>query len=350
VLFDDVSTCTVPTTATLRDVAENLESSGLRHCLVVDIDEKLVGIVSDGDIRRGLLAGRGLDDTVVEVMNTRFVSAPTSARPSALGALAKTKQLSHIPIVDLNGRLAGLFIDKAAGALATRPNTVVIMAGGLGLRLRPLTETVPKPMLSVAGKPMVQHTLEALRAEGFRKFLVSLNYLGEQIEQHFGDGSVFGVRIHYIREEKPLGTAGALSLLAEIPSDPIVVVNGDVLLSARISDIVDHHNSSGAEITVGVKVLDTQIPFGVVEVENGRITGIIEKPVYRDFVNAGVYVLSSQVIADIVPGEPLDMPDLVAARVNARGVFAFALHESWRDLGRLEDLEAARRDYEGRGE
>jgi dTDP-glucose pyrophosphorylase len=349
VLIADVSSCAVPTAATMKDVVENLTVSGLRLCLVVDGAGKLVGIVSDGDIRRGLLAGKGLDDPIVDVMNGNFVSASGAQGLAELGTLARARELTHIPIVDERGMATGLFIDQVEEKHnAFLQNTVVIMAGGMGLRLRPLTETTPKPMLSVAGKPMMQHTIEALKAEGLRNFVLSLNYLGEQIEQHFGDGSTFGVDITYVREKEPLGTAGSLSLLDQTFSDPIVVVNGDVLLSAKISDMLRYHTSHNAEITVGVKVLDTQIPFGVVNLDGSRITGISEKPVYRDFVNAGVYVLAPQVLEDVAPGVRLDMPELVAGRLSQQAVYAFPLHESWRDLGHMEDLENARRDYESK--
>ena len=346
-ILDDLRLCSVKDSATVRDVVANLDESSLRLALVVDSQGILLGIVSDGDIRRGLLAGRTLDDQATAVMNTRFTVAPASSPTDELRALARAREISHVPLVDLDGRPVQLYLERPEAVLSRQPNTVVIMAGGKGLRLRPLTETTPKPMLAVAGKPMVQHTLEALRAEGFRNFVMTLNYLAEQIEDYFGDGESFGVSISYVREDQPLGTAGALSLLEGPFVAPVIVVNGDLLLSAKIADMVAYHNQNGAGVTVGVKLLDTQIPFGVVEVDGSRVTGIAEKPVYRDFVNAGVYVLSPEILSDIVPGARLDMPDLVSRHIGAENVFAFPLHESWLDLGRIEDLEKARRDLEG---
>ena len=348
-LIADVSSCAVPTAATMKDVVENLTVSGLRLCLVVDGAGKLVGIVSDGDIRRGLLAGKGLGDPIVDVMNGNFVSASGAQGLAELGTLARARELTHIPIVDERGMATGLFIDQVEEKQnAFLQNTVVIMAGGMGLRLRPLTETTPKPMLSVAGKPMMQHTIEALKAEGLRNFVLSLNYLGEQIEQHFGDGSTFGVDITYVREKEPLGTAGSLSLLDQTFSDPIVVVNGDVLLSAKISDMLRYHTSHNAEITVGVKVLDTQIPFGVVNLDGSRITGISEKPVYRDFVNAGVYVMEPHIVEQLERGVRVDMPDIVGSTLGQGAVVAFPLHETWIDMGRPEDLRRAEDEHRGR--
>jgi NDP-sugar pyrophosphorylase family protein len=251
--------------------------------------------------------------------------------------------------VDEEGKLTGLFIDQPDGEAAPRNNSVVIMAGGMGLRLRPLTENTPKPMIPVGGKPMVQHTIESLRAEGFVDFVLAINYLGDQIEGHFGDGSGLGVRITYVKEEQPLGTGGALSLLEGAFTAPIVVINGDVLLSARLADMLNYHHSHSADITVGVKVLETQIPFGVIELAGNQIVGMQEKPVYRDFVNAGVYVLEPSVVGSVPAAVRLDMPDLVAEWLGRRKVFAYPMHESWRDLGRIDDLELARQDYDREG-
>ena len=193
---------------------------------------------------------------------------------------------------------------------------------------------------------MVQHTIEALRSEGFANFVLAINYLGDQIETHFGDGSDFGVDISYVREAQPLGTGGALSLLEGNFQSPILVVNGDVMLSAKISEMLDFHNESGGELTVGVKLLETQIPYGVVDVDGSRILGIKEKPVYRDFVNAGVYVVNPGLLGQVPHDEKFDMTDLLAKVIEISTATAFPLHESWIDLGRHEDLLRAREQHD----
>jgi dTDP-glucose pyrophosphorylase len=350
VLVDDVSRCVVPGSATLKEVVENLNSSGLRLCLLVDSDDRLLGIVSDGDIRRGLLAGAGLQSLATTVMNADFVAAPSGTVVSELTRVVRLREVTHLPLLGDDGRLAGLFIGQPDGEGAVRDNTVVIMAGGMGLRLRPLTDSTPKPMLPVGGKPMVRHTIESLHAEGFVNFVFAINYLGEQIQEHFGDGSDLGVRITYVKEEQPRGTGGALSLLEGAFTSPLVVINGDVLLSARLTEMLNYHHSHSADITVGVKVLDTQIPFGVIELEGNHIVAMQEKPVYRDFINAGVYVLEPGVVRSVAPSVRLDMPDLVAGWLGRRKVFAYPMYEPWRDLGSIEDLESARQDYERRSE
>ena len=349
-LVDDVSRCCVTESATVKDVVESLTSSGLRLCLVVGTHDSLLGIVSDGDIRRGLLAGAGLDSAAKTVMNPSFASAQNGTAVPELTRLARSHEVTHLPLVDGEGKLAGLFIDQPDGETAARDNTVVIMAGGMGLRLRPLTENIPKPMIPLGGKPMVQHTIESLRAEGFVNFVLAINYLGDQIEGHFGDGSGLGVGVTYVKEEQPLGTGGALSLLEGALTSPIVLINGDVLLSARLTEMLSYHQSHSADITVGVKVLDTQIPFGVIELEGNHIVAMQEKPVYRDFVNAGVYVLEPEVVRSVAPAVRLDMPDLVGEWLGRQKVFAYPMHESWRDLGDIEDLERARRDFDRKGD
>ena len=346
-LVSDISRFVVPDSANVKAVVENLTSSGLRLSLVVNSEMRLVGIVSDGDIRRGLLAGQGLDSPVIEIMNTSFSSARSGVPLTELRQSVRSRGVSHLPLVDTTGRLQGLFIDTTDTEVSKKDNTVVIMAGGLGLRLRPLTESTPKPMLLVGGKPMVQHTIESLRAEGFANFVLAVNYLGEQIEGHFGDGSDLGVRITYVKESQPLGTGGALSLLQDNYQNPIVVANGDVMLSAKISEMLEFHQQMGGELTVGVKLLETQLPYGVVEVDGTRILGIREKPVYRDFVNAGVYVLNPTLLGGIPRDVKFDMTELLEQVIETDTAVAFPLHESWVDLGRHEDLVRAREEHDG---
>ena len=250
-------------------------------------------------------------------------------------------KIDQVPLVDGNGVVSGLEFLANVDYSDAKPNTVVIMAGGLGMRLRPLTDHVPKPMIPVGGKPMLEWILTAASEDGFRKFVLAVNYLGEQIEEYFGDGEDFGVHISYVKEKEPLGTAGALSLLSEEQVDSIVVLNGDVLMQARLSEMVEFHRAEQADMTLAVKVLDTQIPFGVVSLKGSYVEEIREKPVYRDYVNAGIYVMEPEIIRTIPRMSRLDMPDLISQVLADRRVLAFPLHESWIDLGRRSDLEKA---------
>lgn len=341
----EVSEITLPESATMRDVVECLDRSPIKMVLVVDSSGVLVATATDGDVRRGLLAGHHLEDSLLPIARREFISAGQEALISERDAKLKTHGIAYLPIVNAEGRVVDLYSSLEAANQEPLPNTVVIMAGGLGMRLRPMTETTPKPMLPIAGKPMLQHIVEGLRNEGFLDIVLSINYLGHQIQEHFGDGAAFGVTISYVSEEKPLGTGGALSLLGREFSEPLVVMNGDVLMAAKVSDLVRYHSENMAEVTVGVKILETQIPFGVMTLDGARIMGVEEKPTYRDYVNAGLYVVNPSVLHEIPKGERFDMPSILASRIGTSKALAFPLHESWIDLGRPADLNIAQHRY-----
>ena len=302
----------------------------------------LVASVTDGDIRRALLAGNSLDSPAALAYNSSFVSLLEGSDWSSEIAEGSARGFTGYPVVDTGGALVCVEVRPVPGPHTARKNTVVIMAGGKGLRLRPLTEQTPKPLLRVGGKPVLQHIIENLRDEGFTDIVVAINYLGEQIEAHFGDGSSFGVHIKYLREETPLGTAGALSLLKPPFSSPLVVMNADLVVSARIGQLVDYHLTEKAIITVGAKIVETMVPFGVLGTKGHTIQVIEEKPTHKDLINAGVYVLNAEVVEQLEPSAPADMPELIAANVDSGSVLAFPLHEDWLDLGRPDDLRRAR--------
>lgn len=344
-LIEDIGPCLVAPTATVKQVIENLTNSGLLIALVVDSDGLLLGLVGDGDIRRGLLSGSTLGDPVTKIMNPHFSSARKELASREIRALAELRGVIHIPLVDHQERVVALYVDNPNWLPRKKTNLVVIMAGGKGNRLRPLTEKTPKPMVRVAGKPMMQHMLENLRAEGFCTFVVSVNYLSQQIEEYFGDGDSFGVDITYLREKQPLGTAGSLSLIKGEPKEPLIVINGDVLITAKVSEMLSFHLETGAEMTIGVKLVENQIPFGVVEIQGSTVTAIQEKPVRRDFVNAGVYVLEPSILKHVKAEQRKDMTELVLERLDAKAVRAFPIHEEWIDMGSPEDLIRASKEF-----
>lgn len=341
----------VPGGGSVRDVIESLNRARTKIALVVDGHRKLLGTVTDGDIRRSLLGGASLETTAQDVAQKNFQSLPDQSSPEEARRYMRRHKIDQVPLVDENGVVTGLEFLADRDYFDAKPNTVVIMAGGLGMRLRPLTEHVPKPMIPVGGKPILERILTAAREDGFRSFVLAVNYLGEQIEEYFGDGRDFGVEITYVKEEEPLGTAGALSLLSEEQTDSIMVLNGDVLMQARLSEMLEFHRAEQAEMTLAVKVLDTQIPFGVVTLHGSYVEEIREKPVYRDYVNAGIYVIEPEILRTIPRMGRLDMPDLISQVVTDRRVLAFPLHESWIDLGRRSDLEKAESElfYRPRG-
>jgi len=308
---------------------------------VTDSNGNLLAAVTDGDVRRALLAGHGLDSRADAAFNTNFFALEENVDSAHVTAGAAKNGFREYPVVDSDGRLVCVEVQGSGGERVARDNTVVVMAGGKGLRLRPLTEETPKPLLLVRGKPILQHIIDNLRDEGFSDIVLAINYLGEQIESYFQDGSSFGVNIRYIKEDRALGTAGALSLLQEPISSPIVVMNGDLVLAASVGKMVDYHLEKQATITVGAKVVETTIPFGVLSTRGLVVEGIAEKPTYRDLVNAGVYVLNSEIFAPLSANQSFDMPELILENVDAGKVIAFPMHETWADLGHPLDLSRA---------
>ena len=325
----------------VRDVVEIIDKYGHGTVFVTDDHGILQAAVTDGDVRRGLLAGYGLDSPASCVFNTDFFALVEGVGSDLMDSARANPGVREIPVLDSDGRLVCVQFRPHIGGPASRENTVVIMVGGKGSRLRPLTNEVPKPLLPVAGKPMLQHIIENLRGEGFSDIVLAINYLGEQIENYFQNGSAFGVNIRYVKEDDALGTAGALSLLRQPFSSPIVVMNGDIVLAASVGKMVDYHLEKQAKITIGAKVFETTIPFGVLSMEGLVVRTIEEKPTHRDFVNAGVYVLDARVLESLPTNRVTDMPDLIMQNVRDGGVVAFPMYENWADLGRPEDLMRA---------
>lgn len=297
--------------------------------------------MTDGDVRRALLEGHGLDSPADAAYNTEYMKLLAQDRGVSGQVFRMRPDLKELPVVDLSGRLLCIEQRSEGQARPDRPNTVVIMAGGKGLRLRPLTEETPKPLLLVGGKPILQHIIDSLRGEGFTDIVLAINYLGEQIEEFFQDGSRFGVNVRYLKEDRALGTAGALSLLRDAHASPVVVMNGDLILSSSIGKMLDYHEENLATITVGAKVVETIIPYGVMTTNGRVIEGIEEKPTRRDLVNAGVYVLNPEVLASVIPDQVTDMPQLIIENLKGRKALAFPLHETWADLGSPQQLKRA---------
>lgn len=336
----------IPFDTPLRKTIEVIDNEALKIALVVDKDNRLLGTVTDGDIRRGILRGCALEASVQQVMN----SSPTIARQNEgrelILALMRQKQINQIPVVDNDGTVVGLEVLESMLEAPKRDNWVVLMAGGLGVRLKPLTDEMPKPLLKIGGKPILETILENFLEYGFNKFYISVNYKGEMIEQHFGDGSRWGVEIRYLHEKKKLGTAGALSLLPEQPVLPMVVMNGDVLTKVNFQQLLDFHLEHKAQATMCVREYDFQVPYGVVKIDQHRIYSIEEKPVQHFFVNAGIYVLEPETICLISENEPVDMPALFEKIMASKGETAvFPLREYWVDIGRFDDFERATSEF-----
>lgn len=313
---------------------------------VVDEKGRLLGTVTDGDIRRGILNGYNLDTEISEIMNAQPKVEIAGKEAAVYQNLMEQNELKQLPIIDSKREIINILFSHSLGVIPKKDNIVVLMAGGLGTRLRPLTNHTPKPMLHIGNKPILEIIMESFKDHGFSNFIISVNYKKEMIKDYFQDGSNFGVNITYIDEDKRMGTAGALSLLKDKPTSPFFVMNGDLLTKVNFEQLLDFHKEAGSVATMCVREYDYQIPFGVVETEEHRFLSIKEKPTHRSFVNAGIYVLSPEVITSIPDNEFYDMPELFEKLVaNKMNLSAFPLREYWMDIGRLDDYEKANGEY-----
>lgn len=340
-----VQFCIAPS-ATIRKALEVLNEYGLQICCVVDQNGLLLGAVTDGDIRRGLLNGAELSQSVDKVMNTEPKFVKSGTKRSLVAKKMSELGVKQLPIVNAKVQVIDLELDQLVTNL-NRTNHVVLMAGGFGKRLRPLTDDVPKPLLLVDGVPILEHTLVRFREKGFSKFTLSVNYMSEKVMAHFGDGVRWNVEISYLKEEKPMGTCGALSLLKYRPQEPFFVMNGDLLTQANFGHIMDFHVENEATATMCVREYAQQIPYGVVKLNGHEILSIEEKPNEVSHINAGIYVLSPEVLPFITENTFIDMPTLFMNLKNKNmKIISSVLKEYWLDIGRIEDFHKAQSDYE----
>ncbi len=332
----------LPVNSTIEQAIRNLDQVAIKIVLVVNEVGELEGTISDGDIRRGLLRGLELDSSIASIIHHNALVVPPEMSRDMVMQLMVANKILQIPVVDEDRHVVGLHLWNEITTPPTRANLMVIMAGGMGKRLRPHTENCPKPLLPVAGKPMLEHIIERAKLEGFSRFVLAIHYLGHMIEDHFGNGVNLGVKIEYLREPSPLGTAGALSLLNPLPDAPFLVTNGDVITDIHYGELLDFHVRHDAAATMAVRVHEWQHPFGVVQTEGIEIVGFEEKPVARSHINAGVYVLDSEALSLLETNSPCDMPTLFE-RLQARDkrTVAYPMHEPWLDVGRPDDLNRA---------
>ena len=332
----------LPANATIQQAIRNLDQVAIKIVLVVNDADELEGTISDGDIRRGLLKGLDLNSPIASLIHRNALVVPPEMGRDMVMQLMVANKIQQIPVVDEHHHVVGLYLWDEITAPPARPNLMVIMAGGMGTRLRPHTESCPKPLLSVAGKPMLEHIIERAKLEGFRHFVLAIHYLGQMIEDYFGNGERLGVRIDYLREQSPLGTAGALGLLNPRPDAAFVVTNGDVITDIRYGELLDFHIRHAAAATMAVRVHEWQHPFGVVQMQGVEIIGFEEKPVARSHINAGVYALDPDALGLLIANAHCDMPTLFE-RLQAKGkrTVAYPMHEPWLDVGRPDDLQSA---------
>jgi len=332
--------------STIKNVLEIIDNGDMRIALIVEKNNKLIGTISDGDIRRAFLNGATIDDNIENIIFKDFTYAKVGDSKEKLIKLAKHNQIYIIPIVDENFILVG--IEEVNDLIATKEykNRVVLMVGGLGTRLRPLTDDMPKPLLKVGNKPILETIIENFSKYGFKEFILSVNYKSEMIKEYFGNGSHFGVHIEYVHEDKRMGTAGALSLMKDKLKDDFFVMNGDLLTNINYEHLLNYHLNDDTVATMCVKEYDFQIPYGVVNIDNNHITSISEKPLHKFFVNAGIYMLSPQALKLIPDNEFFDMPTLFDNLIkHKKKTISFPIREYWLDIGEIEEYKKANIEY-----
>jgi len=329
------------------EVIKIIDRNSQQIAVVTDEERKLLGTVTDGDIRRGILKGISLNSPVSLIMNPHPVTIPKLRDRNSIINILKANKVRHLPVVDAERRIIGI---ERLDELLTDAHSdawVVIMAGGYGKRLEPLTNTCPKPMLKIGEKPVLQTILEQFIQQGFSRFCISVHYKPEQIKDFFGDGSNWGAEIHYIDEEKRMGTAGSLSQLPFVPSEPILVINGDILTKLGFIQLLDFHLEHQAKATIAVTTYDYQVPYGVIKANRDRLVGFEEKPVYANFINAGIYVLNPEVLNYVPRNSYFDMNNLFEMILqNDEPSCIFPIREYWTDIGDMKSFDQACKDYE----
>ena len=329
----------------IRQAISTIEKGGLKIALIINKDNQLVGTICDGDIRRGLLKGLTLDSALSKIIYKNYHRANSKVSQEEISKIMRENSISQIPIVTKDNKLIGLEISQDLLPKSSKfliPNYAVLMAGGKGTRLKPFTDDCPKPLLRINGKPILEIILEQCINSGIRNFYISVHYLAEKIINYFGDGSKWNVKIDYLKENMPLGTAGALKLLPSNFANSIIVINGDVLTKTNFQEILKYHSKNRADITICAREHKLSSPYGVIEVEGINFKSMVEKPSFRQLVNAGIYVINPKIIKLIKPNQNLDMPELIyLSNTQKKNVIVYPIHEYWIDIGKPESLDKA---------
>lgn len=328
--------------ATIRQAMETIDRGSCEIVFVLDSDGRLLGTITDGDIRRAILSGATLGGQASQFMKRDFTFVSNEMNRADVLDLMKARFIQQIPVLDENGRFIGIHLFREMLGAVPRDNWAIIMAGGRGERLRPLTDNLPKPMVKVAGRPILERTILHLVGFGIQRIFLSINYLGEIIQKYFGDGSAFGCRIDYLKEDQPLGTGGALSLLPDRPEKPFLVLNGDLITQFNVDRMLQFHSSGSFTATIAVYEYIHTVPYGVVEISNNYIRSILEKPTQAWTANAGIYIFDPNLVERVPKNTFFPLPSLIEECLEKKeSVGAFPLENEWADIGRKEELQKA---------
>lgn len=349
----DLSNLTISPDSTIRQAIACIDKNGKGIVLVTDNERRLLGTITDGDIRRAMLASIDLESNVSVILEKRAgspypqaVTASVDSKPAALFKIMKERVLRQIPLLDKDGKVAGLATVDELVPQQVLPIEAVVMAGGFGTRLRPLTDDLPKPMLPVGGRPLMERLIEQLKQAGVQKVNITTHYKSDKITDYFGDGHELGVALNYVNESLPLGTAGALGLI-NVPTDTLLVINGDILTDVNFKAMLIYHKEHNADMTIAVRQYDFQVPYGVVDCEAEHVRALKEKPTMRFFVNAGIYLLEPSVFQYIPNGQRMDMTELIQHLLDVgKWIVSFPIREYWLDIGHHASYKQAQEDVE----
>jgi len=339
---EDLSRFIVQPDETVRDAMRTITDNWRELAIVAGSDLRVVGVITDGDIRRGLLGGLTLESPAATVMTRNYIAVGPEADRAAVLDLMKARSIRHVPVLDADRRLIGVHFLEALIGTSEKPNAAVIMAGGEGRRLRPLTDARPKPMMDVAGRPILERIVLHLVGYGIKRIFIAVNYLAHLIEDHFGDGERFGCTIEYLREDSPLGSGGALSLVPRDLAHPLLVMNGDLVSRFDVARLLAQHAREGVVATVAARHHQVDIPFGVIESNGNRVQSLTEKPSAHFLINAGIYVLDPGLLGEIPAGRFYPITQLFEQLLaQGKSVGVYRIEEDWIDVGRREDLSRA---------
>jgi dTDP-glucose pyrophosphorylase len=336
----EIINCFLKKNSTIKDAIANLSKSAMQISIVLDNHNLLFGLLTDGDIRRALLKGFDLNDKIDNIIkkNPLIINKNSDAQSAAM--LMSSKALMHLPVINSDKSIFGLYAINDYQNKQIIKNHIIIMAGGLGKRLRPYTNNCPKPMLKILGKPILEHIINNLALQGFRNITISVNYLAKNIVSYFGDGKKFGVKIDYIKEKKPLGTVGSLSLFKKKNTKPIFVINGDTITNIDLSEMLNFHVKNKANATMASKVITNSNPYGVIQTKGIDIVNFKEKPIDRIYINAGIYIFSQTMLKNLKKENKKDAPEFfLELKKKNKKIIIFPAHEEWKEIGTLENFE-----------
>lgn len=337
-----ISSFFIKPNAKIKDVIKNLTKSNLQIALVTKEKDKLVGTITDGDIRRGFLSGLKINNSIKKIINRKPIYSFDKQSKEFIQFSMQNDVIQQMPVVDKSLRIKGLYILQDYVKNFKIDNPILILAGGRGKRMMPYTKKVPKPMLKLNGKPILEHIITGLKNQGFHNIFISTNYLANKIENFFKDGNNFGVKIKYLKESKPLGTGGPLGNLKKFikTSEDVFIINGDILSNLDLKQMLSYHKKNNSDATMASIIFEMKNPYGVIKTKLDKITGFKEKPISQTHINAGIYILKSKLFKYIKNNQKTHITSLFNVFIKKKHkTYVYPIHEFWNEIGDKEKYE-----------